>query len=644
MEDNNNMTLPLEEADNNITESPVSSVEYTDDNIRHLDDMEHIRVRSGMYIGRLGDGSQNDDGIYVLLKEVMDNSIDEFKMGAGKRIEVTIEDSLRVSVRDYGRGIPQGKLVEAVSKLNTGGKYDSKAFKKSFGLNGVGIKAVNALSSRFEVRSYRDGKVRTAIFEKGTLLSDVTEDSTEESGTYIFFEPDATLFLNYSFQNQFVETLLRNYTYLNTGLTFIYNGQRIVSRHGLEDLLKDNMTSEGLYDIIHLKGEDIEIAFTHTNQYGEEYYSFVNGQHTTQGGTHQTALKEHIARTIKEFYNKNQEYADIRNGLVAAIAIDVEEPMFESQTKTKLGSNNMWPAAPQEHKPAGPTVNKYVGDFIKTEVDNYLHKNPLVAEVMLQKIQDSEKERKAIAGVTKLARERAKKANLHNRKLRDCRYHLSDGKGKDQETESCIFITEGDSASGSITKSRDVNTQAVFSLRGKPLNSYGLTKKVVYENEEFNLLQAALNIEDGIETLRYNKVIVATDADVDGMHIRLLIITFFLQFFPDLIKKGHVYILQTPLFRVRNKKKTSYCYTEEERVKAIEELGPNPEITRFKGLGEISPDEFKHFIGKDMRLEQVSLRKTDLVKELLEFYMGKNTMERQNFIINNLVIEEDLAS
>ena len=644
MEDNNNMTLPLEEADNNITESPVSSVEYTDDNIRHLDDMEHIRVRSGMYIGRLGDGSQNDDGIYVLLKEVMDNSIDEFKMGAGKRIEVTIEDSLRVSVRDYGRGIPQGKLVEAVSKLNTGGKYDSKAFKKSVGLNGVGIKAVNALSSRFEVRSYRDGKVRIAIFEKGTLLSDVTEDSTEESGTYIFFEPDATLFLNYSFQNQFVETLLRNYTYLNTGLTFIYNGQRIVSRHGLEDLLKDNMTSEGLYDIIHLKGEDIEIAFTHTNQYGEEYYSFVNGQHTTQGGTHQTALKEHIARTIKEFYNKNQEYADIRNGLVAAIAIDVEEPMFESQTKTKLGSNNMWPAAPQEHKPAGPTVNKYVGDFIKTEVDNYLHKNPLVAEVMLQKIQDSEKERKAIAGVTKLARERAKKANLHNRKLRDCRYHLSDGKGKDQETESCIFITEGDSASGSITKSRDVNTQAVFSLRGKPLNSYGLTKKVVYENEEFNLLQAALNIEDGIETLRYNKVIVATDADVDGMHIRLLIITFFLQFFPDLIKKGHVYILQPPLFRVRNKKKTSYCYTEEERVKAIEELGPNPEITRFKGLGEISPDEFKHFIGKDMRLEQVSLRKTDLVKELLEFYMGKNTMERQNFIINNLVIEEDLAS
>ena len=635
------MTLPLEASadyEEKATSANIGSneVEYNEDNIRHLDDMEHIRVRSGMYIGRLGDGSQNDDGIYVLLKEVMDNSIDEFKMGAGKRIEVNIEDNLRVSVRDYGRGIPQGKLVEAVSKLNTGGKYDSKAFKKSVGLNGVGIKAVNALSSRFEVRSYRDGKVRTVIFEKGVLQSDVTEDSTEENGTYIFFEPDNTLFLNYSFQNQFVETLLRNYTYLNTGLTFIYNGQRIISRHGLEDLLKDNMTSEGLYDIVHLKGEDIEIAFTHTNQYGEEYYSFVNGQHTTQGGTHQTALKEHIARTIKEFYNKNQDYADIRNGLVAAIAIDVEEPMFESQTKTKLGSNNMWPD--------GPTVNKYVGDFIKTEVDNFLHKNPLVTEVMLQKIQDSEKERKAIAGVTKLARERAKKANLHNRKLRDCRFHLSDGKGKEQETDSCIFITEGDSASGSITKSRDVNTQAVFSLRGKPLNSYGLTKKVVYENEEFNLLQAALNIEDGIEGLRYNKVIVATDADVDGMHIRLLIITFFLQFFPDLIKKGHVYILQTPLFRVRNKKKTNYCYTEDERIKAIEELGPNPEITRFKGLGEISPYEFKHFIGKDMRLEQVSLRKTDLVKELLEFYMGKNTMERQNFIIDNLVIEEDLAS
>ena len=623
-----------------------TTVEYTDDNIRHLDDMEHIRVRSGMYIGRLGDGQQNDDGIYVLLKEVMDNSIDEFKMGAGKKIEVTIEDDLRVSIRDYGRGIPQGKLIEAVSKLNTGGKYDSKAFKKSVGLNGVGLKAVNALSSRFEVASYRDGKMRRASFEKGQLVSDITEDSTEENGTSIFFEPDNTLFLNYKFHNQFVETLLRNYTYLNTGLTFIYNGQKILSRHGLEDLLKDNMTSEGLYDVVHLKGEDIEIAFTHTNQYGEEYYSFVNGQHTTQGGTHQSALKEHIARTIKEFYNKNQEFSDIRNGIVAAIALDVEEPMFESQTKTKLGSNNMWPAIPQEDKPAGPSINKFVGDFIKTEVDNYLHKNPQVADVMLQKIQESEKERKAIAGVTKLARERAKKANLHNRKLRDCRFHLNDTKGDKQE-ETCIFITEGDSASGSITKSRDVNTQAVFSLRGKPLNSYGLTKKVVYENEEFNLLQAALNIEDGMEGLRYNKVIVATDADVDGMHIRLLMITFFLQFFPDLIKKGHVYILQTPLFRVRNRKKgvyeTIYCYTVEERLEAIEKLSPNPEITRFKGLGEISPDEFKNFIGPDMRLEKVRLRKNDLVKELLEFYMGKNTMERQNFIIDNLVVEEDIT-
>ena len=623
-----------------------TNVEYTDDNIRHLDDMEHIRVRSGMYIGRLGDGQQNDDGIYVLLKEVMDNSIDEFKMGAGKKIEVTVEDDLRVSIRDYGRGIPQGKLIEAVSKLNTGGKYDSKAFKKSVGLNGVGLKAVNALSSRFEVASYRDGKMRKASFEKGQLVSDITEDSTEENGTAIFFEPDNTLFLNYKFHNQFVETLLRNYTYLNTGLTFIYNGQKILSRHGLEDLLKDNMTSEGLYDVVHLKGEDIEIAFTHTNQYGEEYYSFVNGQHTTQGGTHQSALKEHIARTIKEFYNKNQEFSDIRNGIVAAIALDVEEPMFESQTKTKLGSNYMWPAIPQEDKPAGPSINKFVGDFIKTEVDNYLHKNPQVADVMLQKIQESEKERKAIAGVTKLARERAKKANLHNRKLRDCRFHLNDTRGDKQE-ETCIFITEGDSASGSITKSRDVNTQAVFSLRGKPLNSYGLTKKVVYENEEFNLLQAALNIEDGMEGLRYNKVIVATDADVDGMHIRLLMITFFLQFFPDLIKKGHVYILQTPLFRVRNRKKgvyeTIYCYTDEERLEAIEKLSPNPEITRFKGLGEISPDEFKNFIGPDMRLEKVRLRKNDLVKELLEFYMGKNTMERQNFIIDNLVVEEDIT-
>ncbi|MCD8080533.1 MAG: type IIA DNA topoisomerase subunit B [Bacteroides sp.] len=609
-------------------------VKYTDDNIRHLSDMEHVRTRPGMYIGKLGDGAHMEDGIYVLLKEVLDNSIDEFKMQAGKKIEIRIEENLRVSVRDYGRGIPQGKMIEAVSVLNTGGKYDSKAFKKSVGLNGVGIKAVNALSSRFEVRSYRDGKVRMAVFEKGNLLSDKTVKTDEENGTYIFFEPDNTLFENYGFRSEFVETMLRNYTYLNTGLAILYNGQRILSRNGLVDLLNDNMTATGLYPIIHLKREDIEIAFTHTGQYGEEYYSFVNGQHTTQGGTHQSAFKEHIARTIKEFYNKNQDYTDIRNGLVAAIAINVEEPMFESQTKIKLGSTNM--------APGGVTVNKYVGDFIKQEVDNFLHKNAEIADIMLQKIQESEKERKAIAGVAKLARERAKKANLHNRKLRDCRVHLNDTKGKNQE-DSCIFITEGDSASGSITKSRDVNTQAVFSLRGKPLNTYGLTKKVVYENEEFNLLQAALNIEDGIEGLRYNKIIVATDADVDGMHIRLLMITFFLQFFPDLIKKGHVYILQTPLFRVRNKKKTIYCYTEEERINALQELAPNPEITRFKGLGEISPDEFKHFIGKDMRLEQVSLRKNDLVKELLEFYMGKNTMERQNFIIDNLVIEEDIA-
>ncbi|MBO7417786.1 MAG: type IIA DNA topoisomerase subunit B [Bacteroidaceae bacterium] len=627
-----------EEKDNSqwSTVNGQSPVKYTDDNIVHLQDMEHIRMRSGMYIGRLGDGSQSDDGIYVLLKETVDNSIDEFKMGAGNRIEVTIEDNLRVSVRDYGRGIPQGKMVDAVSKLNTGGKYDSKAFKKSVGLNGVGLKAVNALSTHFEVRSYRDGIVRIAKFERGKLVSDVTEDSSEPTGTFVYFEPDDTLFTGYIYHNDTVETLLKNYTYLNTGLSIIYNGQKILSRHGLEDLLKDNMTMEGLYDIVHMKGTDIELAFTHTNQYGEEYYSFVNGQHTTQGGTHQSALKEHLARTIKEFYNKNFEFGDIRNGLVAAIAINVEEPQFEGQTKTKLGSTLM--------EPNGVTINKYIADFVKQEVDNYLHKNPIMAEAMLRKIQDSEKERKEIAGVTKKARERAKKANLHNSKLRDCRYHLNDSKGKKEEEESCIFITEGLSASGSITKSRDVNTQAVFSLRGKPLNSYGLTKKVVYENEEFNLLQAALNIEDGLDGLRYNKVIVATDADVDGMHIRLLMITFFLQFFPDLIKKGHVYILQTPLFRVRNKKKTTYCYSEEERVKAIKKLGPKPEITRFKGLGEIDPDEFKNFIGEDMRLEQVNLHKTDLVKELLAFYMGKNTMERQTFIINNLVIEEDLVT
>ena len=633
-------------------------VEYTDDNIRHLSDMEHVRTRPGMYIGRLGDGNLPEDGIYVLLKEVVDNSIDEFKMGAGARLEIDIEDHLRISVRDYGRGIPQGKLVEAVSVLNTGGKYDSKAFKKSVGLNGVGVKAVNALSSHFEVKSFRDGKVRHLKFEKGILQSDKTEDTEDENGTFIFFEPDNTLFKNYSFHDDFVETMLRNYTYLNTGLTIMHNGRRILSRHGLKDLLTDNMTNEGLYEIVHMKGEDIEIAFTHTNQYGEEYYSFVNGQHTTQGGTHQSAFKEHIARTIKEFYGK-YEYVDIRNGLVAAIALNVEEPVFESQTKIKLGSTTMSPNG-------GETINKYVGDFLKKEVDNYLHIHKDVAEILENKIKESERERKAMAGVTKLARERAKKANLHNRKLRDCRIHFSDAKNEQKEASS-IFITEGDSASGSITKSRDVNTQAVFSLRGKPLNCYGLTKKVVYENEEFNLLQAALDIEDGLDGLRYNKVIVATDADVDGMHIRLLIITFFLQFFPDLIKKGHVYVLQTPLFRVRNKRTkiknkqavadadaklgpkekkgdfiTHYCYSDEERQQAIKALGPDPEITRFKGLGEISPEEFAHFIGQDMRLEQVTLHKTDQVQKLLEYYMGKNTMERQNFIIDNLVIEEDI--
>ena len=632
-----------------------STVQYDEENIRHLSDMEHVRTRPGMYIGRLGDGSMPEDGIYVLLKEVIDNSIDEFKMNAGKRIEVDIEDGQRVSIRDYGRGIPQGKLVEAVSVLNTGGKYDSKAFKKSVGLNGVGVKAVNALSTHFEASSYRDGKVRSVVFRKGEIQNDSTENTQDENGTYIFFEPDSTLFKNYHFHDDFVETMLRNYTYLNTGLIIMYNGRRIQSRNGLKDLLTDNMTNDGLYPIIHLKGEDIEIAFTHTNQYGEEYHSFVNGQHTTQGGTHQSAFKEHIARTIKEFSNKNFEYGDIRNGMVAAIAVNVEEPMFESQTKIKLGSLTM--------SPNGVSVNKYIGDFIKTEVDNFLHKNPDIAEQMLQKISESEKERKAMAGVTKLARERAKKANLHNRKLRDCRIHYSDAKN-DRKEETCIFITEGDSASGSITKSRDVNTQAVFSLRGKPLNSFGLTKKVVYENEEFNLLQAALDIEEDLDSLRYNKVIVATDADVDGMHIRLLIITFLLQFFPELIKKGHVYVLQTPLFRVRAKRTkikdkavieeadnkatgkkndyiTRYCYSDDERQQAITDLGPDPEITRFKGLGEISPDEFAGFIGPDMRLEQVTLHKTDQVQRLLEYYMGKNTMERQNFIIDNLVVEED---
>ena len=660
----------------------TENIIYDEENIRHLSDMEHVRTRPGMYIGRLGDGQQPEDGIYVLLKEVIDNSIDEFKMNAGKRIEVDIQDNLRASIRDYGRGIPQGKLVEAVSMLNTGGKYDSKAFKKSVGLNGVGLKAVNALSSRFEAHSYRDGQVRKTVFEKGILVSDTTEASQDENGTYIFFEPDPTLFKHYKFRDEFIEIMLRNYTYLNTGLTIMFNGRRIHSRDGLSDLLNDRMDYEALYPICHLRGEDIEIAFTHTKQNGEEYYSFVNGQHTTLGGTHQAAFKKYIAEVIKDYSGKSYEYGDIRNGLVAAISINIQEPMFESQTKVKLGSQTTAPEG-------GISIDKFIGDFVKEQVDNFLHKNTDIADIILAKVQESEKIRKEMAGVAKKAREMSKKANLHNRKLRDCRVHLSDTRGTQQE-ESCIFITEGDSASGSITKSRDVNTQAVFSLRGKPLNCFGMTK-VCYENEEFNLLQAALNIEDGLEGLRYNKVIVATDADVDGMHIRLLMITFFLQFFPDLIKKGHVFILQTPLFRVRNRKTkvskkkieaiekelkaydegtdveqdpelskngasshkrhisfgsdfiTQYCYTEDERLQAIADLGPDPEITRFKGLGEISPDEFKNFIGADIRLEKVTLSKGDQVAELLEYYMGKNTMERQNFIIDNLVIEEDIA-
>ena len=633
-----------------------STSSYNDDNIVHLDDREHIRRRPGMYIGKLGDGKHDDDGIYVLIKETIDNSIDEFRMNEGKVVEVSVrpytdEDGYvgeMVRVRDYGRGIPLGKMVEAVSLLNTGGKYDTKAFKKSVGLNGVGTKAVNALSWKFVVQSFRDGKTRRAEFKQGHLVADTdVQDYTgsEKRGTCIEFVPDNSkgLFENYHFRDEFIETMMRNYAYLNTGLTLVYNGKKYSSKNGLFDLLTDNMTVEPLYPIIHLRGEDIEIALTHTNQSGEEYHSFVNGQHTVQGGTHQVAYREAIARTIKEFFNKNQEYSDIRNGVVGAIAINVSEPVFESQTKVKLGSKDMSPEG-------GLSVNKFVGDFIKQQLDNYLHKHPEVVEVMLQKIQESEKERKAIAGVTKAARERAKKNLMNNPKLRDCQVHFNDAKptksakdaDDDLRQESSIFITEGLSASGSITKSRDVRTQAVFSLRGKPLNSFGLTKSVVYENEEFNCLQSALNIEDGLDELRYNKVIIATDADVDGMHIRLLMLTFFLQFFPDLVKKGHVYILQTPLFRVKNKKEVRYCYSEEERLQAIEDLKPNPEITRFKGLGEISPDEFKGFIGKEIRLDQVTLRKEDAVKDLLNFYMGKNTTERQNFIINNLVVEEDV--
>ena len=607
---------------------------YDDDNIKTVEGLEHVRLRPGMYIGKLGDGSASDDGIYVLLKEVLDNSIDEFRMKSGNIIDIKIADGT-VSIRDYGRGIPLRKMIDAVSIMNTGGKYDSKAFKKSVGLNGVGSKAVNALSSYFVVQSFREGQTKRAEFSMGKLTKEYDlQPSDKAQGTLIEFTPDGTIFENYHFRDSFIKKMLKNYTYLNTGLTLVFNGEKFASKNGLSDLLTDTITSEILYPIVHLKGEDIEIAFTHSDQNGEEYDSFVNGQYTSQGGTHQSAFKESIARTIKEYYNKNMEVADIRNGIIAAVAINVDEPVFESQTKIKLGSKDV--------TPEGPSVAKFISDFVKKEVDNYLHKNTETSDILLKKIQDSEKERKAIAGVTKAARERAKKINIHNKKLRDCRLHFNDSKGEKLE-ETSIFITEGDSASGSITKSRDVNTQAVFSLRGKPLNTYGLGKKVVYENEEFNLLHAALNIEEGLEGLRYNKIIVATDADVDGMHIRLLLITFFLQFFPELIKKGHVHILQTPLFRVRNKKETIYCYSEEEKQGAIKKLGVNPEITRFKGLGEISPDEFKHFIGEDMRLDPVTLTKADAVSELLEFYMGKNTMERQRFIIENLVVEEDLV-
>ncbi|MBO7507553.1 MAG: type IIA DNA topoisomerase subunit B [Paludibacteraceae bacterium] len=626
----------MAELDFNETQAAIAN--YTDDDIKHLEGLEHVRLRPGMYIGKLGDGSHYDDGIYVLLKEVLDNSIDEFRMGVGKQIEITLQDGA-VTVRDYGRGIPLGKIVEAVSIMNTGAKYDNKSFKKSVGLNGVGTKAVNALSETFRVQSFREGKTRIAEFSRGVLVSDTDIiDGEGENGTITYFKPDndPKIFGNYKYKEEFVETMLRNYTYLNTGLTMIFNGQKFTSRHGLLDLLNANLVENPLYPIIHFKGEDIEIAFTHCMQYGEDYYSFVNGQHTTQGGTHQSAFREAIGKTIKEFYNKNMELPDIRAGLVAAISISVEEPVFESQTKTKLGSRDMNPTD-------GVSINKFVNDFVKEQLDNYLHKNQDTADILLKKIQDAEKERKAIAGITKAARERVKKVSLCNRKLRDCRIHYNDTKGTDQEKTS-IFITEGDSASGSITKSRDANLQAVFSLRGKPENSYGKKRTLVYENEELNLLQAALNIEDGMEGLRYNKVIIATDADVDGMHIRLLLLTFFLQFFPDLVRNGHVYILETPLFRVRDKKQTFYCYSDEERINAIKTLeksGSKVEITRFKGLGEISPDEFKGFIGDNIRLDQVSMRKDDDLSNMLEFYMGNNTQQRQDFIIENLVIEED---
>ena len=608
------------------------AVGYSEEHIKTLEWREHIRLRPGMYIGKLGDGSFQDDGVYVLLKEVMDNAIDEFMMGNGKKIDVSIIGK-EVRVRDYGRGIPLGKVLDAVSKMNTGAKYDSEAFKKSVGLNGVGVKAVNALSSKFVIRSIREGQLKVSEFEHGVTIKDNPIIPTdEENGVEVIFQPDETMFGNYYFISEYVDTMLKNYVYLNAGLVINFNGNKFFSRNGLVDLLNENMNKEGLYPIIHLTGDDIEIAFTHGFQYGEDYYSFVNGQNTTQGGTHLIVFREALVKTIRDFYKKDYDPSDIRSSIIAAISIKVEEPIFESQTKTKLGSKDMGPE--------GPSVRNFISEFIKKQLDDFLHKNPETAKIILKKIQDSEKERKAISSIQKLARDRAKKVSLHNKKLRDCRTHYNTNDSN--KLDSTIFITEGDSASGSITKSRNVETQAVFSLRGKPLNSFGLTKKIVYENEEFNLLQAALNIEDGIENLRYNNVVVATDADVDGMHIRLLLLTFFLQFFPDLVRKGHVYILQTPLFRVRNKKETRYCYSPDEKTKAIKALGPNPEMTRFKGLGEISPDEFIHFIGKDMRLEPVRMKKNDSVNGFLEFFMGKNTPDRQDFIIGNLRIEDDV--
>ncbi|MGC6402757.1 MAG: DNA topoisomerase IV subunit B [Flavobacteriaceae bacterium] len=614
----------------------ANQTQYTEENIRSLDWKEHIRLRPGMYIGKLGDGSSSDDGIYILLKEVLDNCIDEFVMGAGKTIEITIKDNL-VTVRDFGRGIPLGKVVDVVSKMNTGGKYDTRAFKKSVGLNGVGTKAVNALSERFTVQSNRDQLSKTAVFEHGNLIEELPQEaSSRRRGTKVSFVPDPSIFKNYRFRLEYVERMVKNYVYLNPGLTIELNGTKYLSENGLKDLLEDQTSeSDLLYPIIHLRGEDIEVAMSHSRtQYSEEYHSFVNGQHTTQGGTHQAAFREAIVKTIREHFGKNYEAADIRKSIISAVSIKVMEPVFESQTKTKLGSTEMGGDM--------PSVRAYINDFLLTQLDNYLHKNTPVAEAIQRKIMQAEKERKELSGIRKLARERAKKASLHNKKLRDCRVHLNDLK-KERRLESTIFITEGDSASGSITKSRDVNTQAVFSLRGKPLNTYGMSKKIVYENEEFNLLQSALNIEESLEDLRYNNIVIATDADVDGMHIRLLLITFFLQFFPELIKEGHLYILQTPLFRVRNKKETRYCYSEQERLKALDELSGKLEITRFKGLGEISPDEFKHFIGDDMRLDPVMLDRNTTIEQLLEFYMGKNTQDRQNFIIENLKVELDLA-